>query len=702
MGTRAQKRSEARRDAAATRGGARRPSGPSAVYAADGRAPGSLSSPPWRGWLAAAVLVAAIVLVYLPAMHAGFIWDDDIVVQKNPYLPASDGLYHFWFTADATDYFPLTFSLLWFEYRLWGQSPTGYHVVNILLHALSALVLWRMLRALRVRGAWLAALLYALHPLCVATVGWITELKNTLPQVLWPCAVLAWVRFVERGNRRWYAAALGLYAVALLAKTSVVALPAVLLLCAWWLRGRFRWRDALAVAPFVAVAVVLGLVTMWDQSHRAIGNYVVRPEGWGSRVACAAWAVWFYLGKTVVPAGLTVIYPRWDVAAANPLAWVPAAALAAVLAVAWHLRDRHAWARGVFFSLASFVLLLLPVLGLVPMAFHLYSLVADHWVYPALIAPVALAVGGASAWMAAQPARMRRWRVPGVVAAAVVAVLLAVLSWQRAELYSDSFALWTDNIHKNPQAWVAYGNRAPEWAKKGDEKGQADDTDRVLALRPDDARALVNRARQSLKDRNYPRAQADLEHALRVEPDRSDALQVRAQMYRAQGDNARALEDLSTAARLGTSNPASLFLDMGETYHNLGRDDDALDSFKRATAANPKSIEGWSNRGATSYYLKRYDDALAAFTHAIALDPKFETPYRNRAALRAERGDYRGAVDDYTRAMACPKPALPECLAGRADAYEKLGDTAAAARDREALARLAGGSGAAAPSGGER
>jgi tetratricopeptide (TPR) repeat protein len=648
------------------------------------------------------VLFAAVVLVYIPAMHAGFIWDDDILVQKNPYLPAPDGLHTFWFTTQATDYFPLTFSFLWFEFRLWGQSPTGYHVVNILMHALGALVLWRMLRALRVPGAWVAALLYAVHPLSVATVAWVTELKNTLPQVLWPCVVLAWVRYVERGQRRWYVAALGLYAATLLAKTSVVGLPAILLLCAWWLRGRFTRRDALAVAPFLLVALALGLVTMWDQSHRAIGGYVVRPEGWASRVACAGWAVWFYLGKTVVPAGLTVVYPRWDVAASNPLSWVPAVALAGVLGGAWRLRDRYGWARGMFFALASFVLMLFPVLGLFQMAFHFYSLVADHWVYPALIAPVALVVGCASAW-AARPVAAREWRMRGLVgASAAVAVVLAVLSWRRAELYADPLALWTDNIRKNPQAWVAYGNRAPEWAKRGYEQGQAEDTEHVLTLRPDDARALVNRARQSLKAKDYPRAQADLDHALRVEPDRTDALQVRAQLYRALGDNARALEDLRAAARLGTSDPSGLLLDMGETYHNLGRDEEALDCYTRATVANPKSVEGWSNRGAAAYFLKRYDDAQAAFTRAIALAPKFETPYRNRAALRYERGDYRGAVEDYTQALACPRPAVAECLAGRADAYEKLGDTAAAARDREALAQATGAGGPAAPGGGGR
>ena len=305
--------------------------------------------------LLAAVLVAATLLVYLPAMRAGFVWDDDTFLTANPLIKAHDGLYRFWFTRQAPDYFPLTSSMLWVEWRLWGMDAAGYHVVNILLHALSAALIWRVLARLKIPGAWFAGLLFAVHPVCAESVAWITEGKNTLPLPLFLASLLVYLKFDERtgdweirrlGNSETpcspalpmshspnfpisefplYLLSVTLFLLGLLAKTSIVMLPAVLLLCAWWRRSRISRRDLVRSAPFFALSLALGLVTVWFQYHRAISTQVVRTEGlsrgrprWAGRRGSD-------LYKAVLLLRLCFVYPRWrDERVAD---FVPAGAL---------------------------------------------------------------------------------------------------------------------------------------------------------------------------------------------------------------------------------------------------------------------------------------------------------------------------------------------------------------------------------------
>jgi len=416
-----------------------------------------------RAVVAGAVILALTLAAYLPAMGAGYIWDDDDFLTQNALIKAPDGLYRFWFTTEAYDYFPLTSTMLWFEWRIWGDRPAGYHVVNIILHGLAAVVLWRVLRRLGIPGAYFAAMVFALHPVCAASVAWITERKNTLPMVLYLLSALAWLRFDDGGKRRWYAFSLLLFLAAMLAKTSVVMLPAVLLLLAWWRRGRGagsmrpcgrpslrtpvpadarRGEGAkgrtvvLRTVPFFVLSLVLGLVTVWFQNHRAIAGVAVRPEGIASRLAASGWIVWFYLYKLLLPVNLIMIYPRWEVDGANPVHYLPLAFLLAALAFLW--RFRRSWGRSPLLALGYFVITLLPVLGFIDMSFMRYSLVADHLQYTAAAGAIALAAGLPAAW--ARRFMPRAVAIPGAVAMLAV---LGAMTWAQASTYQDEETLWT-------------------------------------------------------------------------------------------------------------------------------------------------------------------------------------------------------------------------------------------------------------------
>ena len=339
-----------------------------------------------------ALLILLTVAAYLPAMRGGFVFDDHPLITENRLVKANDGLYRFWCTTDAPDYYPLTWSLWWVEWRFWGNRATGYHVVNVLLHAINAVLVWRILRRLEIPGAWLAGLVFALHPVNVATAAWISEQKNTLSMFFYAAAILLYLRFDEECRWRWYVLSLASFLLALLGKSAVVMLPVVLLGCAWWKRGRVQRRDFLRSVPFFVLSLASGLLTVWFQQYRALEGHAVGMGGFASRLAMAGQVPWFYLEKTLLPFNLTVVYPKWEIPASRWISYVPGMVLVGCLA--WFWWKRKTWGRPLLFGLGYFVGTLFPVLGFFDQGFYSHSLVADPWQYYAIIGVIALAVAG--------------------------------------------------------------------------------------------------------------------------------------------------------------------------------------------------------------------------------------------------------------------------------------------------------------------
>jgi tetratricopeptide (TPR) repeat protein len=644
---------------------------------------------PRRQVLHAAAILAVALLAYIPAMRGGFLWDDYAFLKDNWLIQAPDGLRRFWFTTQAEDYFPLTSSMLWAEWRIWGDHAAGYHVMNVLLHAVAAVLVWRVLRRLAVPGAWLAGVLFAVHPVAVASAAWITERKNTLPMVLYLLSLLAYLRYDERGARRAYCLSILWFLLALLAKTSVVMLPAVLLMCAWWRRGKIARKDVLRSLPFFALALALGLATVWFQQHNVIRHQIVRPEGWASRAATTGWIAGFYLFKALVPAGLCAAYPRWDVSAASAVAYLPLALIAGAFAVLW--TRRRSWGRAPLFALGYFVITLLPVLGLVNMSFMKFSFVADHLQYAALIGVIAFAAAvlARAAAAAGFPGRA------GTFAAAGCVLVLFVLTGYRAWLYADAQRLWRDDIAKQKGSWLAWNNlgdvcfRAgkrdealncfkqsivlnPRYAVSWHNLGRADalsgkpdeailDYSKAIDLMPDFASAYNGRGNVLFHTGKYDLALKDYDKAIELMPYYADAYNNRGNLRVRRRQIAEAILDFDEAIRL-KPDFAAAFADRAAAYVRIEQFQQALLDSRRAIALEPDGAELFNNRGVIYEDLKKHELALSDFDRAISLKPDYAEAYSSRAIVHYELKEFDKAWADVAMARKLGGPVQPDFL----------------------------------------
>src|SRR6266508_3549749 len=406
-----------------------------------------------RDWFFCLVLAVVTMLAYHPAWHGGGLWDDDPHIG-GPELRTLDGLRRIWFVPRTTQqYYPLLHTSYWLQQKLWGDSITGYHIVNVLLHIGCVVLVLRIVRFLRVPGAELAATIFALHPVNVETVAWIAERKNTLSGVFALAATLWYLRFDESRSRRSYALAIGLFLLGLLSKTAIVTLPLAWLVIFWWKRGAISWRrDVVRLIPFFFLSVAAGLMTRWVESGNI--GYKVRILDFSPVERCliAGRAFWFQLGKVLWPSNLMFMYPRWEINAAAWWQYLFPLAVLVLLGVLWTLRR---WSRAPLAGVLVYIFLLLPTLGFLNQYFFIYSFVADHWQYLACLGIIKPCASG----IVLLTARLKAWQSllePGIML--VLAGVLFVLTWQQSRMYTDIETLYRTNIARNPTCWMAQVN----------------------------------------------------------------------------------------------------------------------------------------------------------------------------------------------------------------------------------------------------
>ncbi len=538
-----------------------------------------------------AVIVLAGLWIYSPTYHGDWLWDDDVLLTANPTVQSGTlaGLLKLWLNPDGIDYFPLSYSLLWLQAQFFGPQSTGYHVTTILLHIVSGLLLWALLAEMKVPGAWTAALVFTIHPVCVESVAWVSETKNTLSLALFLASCIFWVRQDDRQpgptRERLYLIALAFFLLAMFAKTSVVAMPVLTLLYAWWKRGGATMQDAVRAAPMFLVSLVLGIVTIQYQHGRAIGLEELPVGGIASRIAIAGMAILFYLATIVWPVNLLPIYPRWDVEPPQAWQFLPGLVIGGAAWWLWTNR-REIWARHAILAFGFFLLMIAPVLGFVDISYMRITWVADHFLYLPMIGPLVLIVAGVTTWL---ETRADRERSVFTAMAGGVLFFLAVNAFFYAISWQDEEHLWEHTLASNHDAWQAHNRLGAKKLAKGDVDGAYYHFRHSSRLRPDLGETKNNLAITLMRKGQVDQAIKTYEEALAASP---SLHQIR--------------------------------LNLAEAYGTVGRFTEARDAYAQLLAIDPGNVVVRNNYALALFKCGEKEEAAEEFRRVLKLQPDFK------------------------------------------------------------------------------
>ncbi len=580
-------------------------------------------------------IIALTLIAYVPAIRSGYIWDDDFYLTNNRVIRTPDGLLRTWVEPTANpQYYPLVFTSFWIEYRLWGLHPAGYHAVNILLHAAGACLLWSILRRLNVPGAWLGALLFAVHPVQVESVAWVTERKNVLSGVLFFAALLSYLRFALPDSplqRRWgcYALALLLFLAALFSKSVTCSLPAVILILLWWKRDRLRLADIVPLLPMFAIGFAMAAVTVWVEHHHVRTKDLQLGLLPLERILLAGRAVWFYFGKILLPFGLTFSYEKWTISSQKPMQFFAPLGLLLVIITLWLARRRIG--KAPLAALLLYVIMLVPALGFIDVYPFRYSWVADHFQYLAAAVPIAALVGLAWRYLSSnQPL--------GRILAAAVVLLFCVLTLQQARAYRDERTLWADTLEKNPESWMAHNNLGKLLLDAGNLDEAQPHFEEAHRLNPQFALALSNWATIEMKRRNFPRA----------------------------------IQICERAVRTTDPNVAEAYVNLGQASVQIGEFTKAFESYRSAIERAPDYVLARMSLADLLLAFNKMDEAEQQLREVIRIDPEDAEPRALLGKLYAARGNNAAAIEQYLAASRL-RPGEPVILKSIASLYALLG-----------------------------
>jgi len=550
-----------------------------------------------------AIIGLAILFTYWPAIRGGFIWDDVDGIVRNPIITSPDGLYRLWFTSEPCDYFPLVNSLFWFEFWRWGENSLPYHVVNLLFHFLASILLWLVLSVLGVPAAWTAALIFAVHPVNVESVAWIYQQRTTLPLVLALLTIFFYFRSLDGSAPKTHWLAVTLFLLALLAKTSVVTLPVVLLLLTWWRCGRVERHHLIRILPFLLLAGIFGVVSIWFQRYSAACGEVVRSDNFFSRLAGAGWAVWFYIYKAILPINLSFVYPRWQIDAKAPISYLPLGLLIVVVGILVRHR-RTPYGRNCLCGLACYLAMLFPVLGFVNIYFMKYSFVADHWQYAALPALVAMIVGGTSSLLG----RSSRSRLQAGAISVVGVLLLVFLAHEQTKIYKSEETVWRNAANKNHSSYLPHYNLGVILLGQGHEVEAEKEFKEAIRRNPGHAGSHSNLGLIFHRRGEYKQAIRHYKEALRNGPCPIDVHEQLADALSSSGDLDGAVKEYLLAIGL---NPRSAILhnNLATVFVKMGRLDEAIREAEIALRIQPRYANAHLNLAVALFGVGNYDEA---------------------------------------------------------------------------------------------
>jgi protein O-mannosyl-transferase len=588
-----------------------------------------LDPPLQRTRFLAALLLLCAVIAYIPAIGAGFIWDDDLLLTANPQMQSLHGLAGIWLGKNSCDYTPLTLTTFWLEQKLWGDTPTGYHVINILLHGFGGVLLWRILSVLRIPGSWLAALIFVVHPVNVASVTWVAERKNTLSAALFLSSVLVFLLSCKRDSRRVYLGSIGLFILAGLSKGAVVTMPIVLCGCILGTNKRITRGDLVRLAPFLIVSAVIASVTVHHQA-RAV-DYGLISSSFLFRITRAGAVIWLYLSRLAFPIAVSPMLPPWPGNTPSGLVYLPG--LLAVATLGLFFWKRKSWGRPFLFASGYYVAMLLPVLGFFWMALQQETPCADWWQY--LAAPGIFA-GIAAGFVIVSNAASKKTRLTLQGLACFGLVLLLAQTWRRTASYQSMENYCRAVLAENPHAWTVQTNLGVVLEKRGEFEQAIACYRQALADNPRFMQAHNNLGNALSATGSWPEAEAEFLAALRLSPSNSDVLGNLADTYFRQGKVAESFAAEAQAIRADRYNPQR-YVDFGRKLAANKQFEQATVCFKNALLLNPRDVTSQVNLAQALMASGHGRPAAAVWKQAlqIARDPGDQPVLETIASLRS-------------------------------------------------------------------
>jgi tetratricopeptide (TPR) repeat protein len=556
--------------------------------------------PPWKQLLPALIIVAAVLYIYRPSFHGDWLWDDDTYITNNPLLREPGRLWKAWFEPGSfVEYYPIEQSVQWLQWRVWGNNTFGYHLTNVVLHIVSALLVWCLLSKFGLRLAWLGGLLFAIHPVQVESVAWIVELKNTLSLPPFLLAMIFWIDFEENNRPRDYWFALGLFLMAMLCKITMAPFPVLILLYAWWKRGKIALSDLEAATPFFVISFVLAVTafkaghTYNEIRHITLSEAVV--NGYLPRLALVGLTIFFYFSKVLLPVGLITIFPKWAVEPPSLWQFWPWPVLAGVFYYLW--TRRQSWGRHALLGLGFFLIFLSPFLGFLSVSYMIFTWVMAHFLYIPIIGLIGLTIA------ALEQIGSRVSGVARQCGRALVAVtvgLLVFLSHAYAERYANSITLWTYTVKHDPQAWFAYTNLGDALLRSGRISEAIDALEQTVKIRPDFSKGRFNLGAALMQAGRSDEAIDQFEQVLKTNPDYAPA-----------------------------------YNNLGLILSDRGSYADAIAQFEQAIHYQPDYAAAYNNLGIALLRSGRTSEAIIQIREALKINPSYTQARDNLARLQA-------------------------------------------------------------------
>ncbi|MFH1889031.1 MAG: tetratricopeptide repeat protein [Candidatus Omnitrophota bacterium] len=660
----------------------------------------NLKYPQYKIFCQLILIVFLCLVIYIPSLQNGFIWDDDVNIYKSPWFQKADGLRVIWLTGRMYQYYPVDFTTFWIEHKLWGVDPFGYHVVNLLLHILNALLVFWVVRKLYARLALPVALLFTIHPIQVETVAWITERKNLLSLFFFLLAVLSYLRFDRTQRIRDYLLTVIMFICALLSKSIAVCFISFPALYKWWHDGKVTLREIKSWAVFAAIGLISALYTLYLEFY----NVGAQGKGFGltfmERFLLSGRVIFFYIHKTLFPFNFIFFYPRWAVDAGMWWQWL--FPFAAILVLAGLTRYRKRVGRGALALFLFYIISIFPVMGFLNVYGMVFSFVADHFSYlstPALLLLLCATIGFLYDKLSKKIPFFRalpnRFIIAGLFM--LITIYMVTESMALTGNYKNNFTLWRGLIEKNPGAWIAYNNLGTAYANTGRPEEAVVLYKKAIEVKPDYAEAYNNLATayantgrpeeaialykaMALKPQfarmplsyyklgniylNLGRIREAIEEykkAIGLNPYYPDAHNSLCNAYIIIGNNHEAIDSCRKAIHFNPDMPQAYY-NLGDAYDRSGRKDDAIEAYEKAIRIAPGYVEAFNNLASVYADTGEIDKAIGLWEKAVQLDPGFSTAHFNLAVFYYQKGEYDLAVEHCDEVIKLGNRVDPEFL----------------------------------------